>query len=97
VQRVRRLGSLLARVKRDVQSAAWPAALSAVVGPMTVALVPGLKGVAAEFLPPGPERLLLLAVGFALGAEVVRCHVLIFSLTRRLRAATAARPAEEAP
>jgi len=73
-----------ARLKREATAAAWPAALAAVLGPMLVALVPGLRGVAAEYLPPGPERLLMMAAVFALGAEIVRCHVLKFRLARKL-------------
>jgi hypothetical protein len=91
---------VLAAVKREAAAAVWPAAIAAVFGPMLVALIPGLRGVAAEVLPPGPERLLLSAVVFALGAEVVRCHFLKFSLSRRLRAAGVERdkqPVAEAP
>ena len=51
----------LARLKREAAAAAWPAVLAAVLGPMLVALVPGLRSVAAEYLPPGPERLLMMA------------------------------------
>jgi hypothetical protein len=96
------LGGFMANAKREATAAAWPAILAAVLGPMLVAVLPGLRGVAAEYLPPGPERLLMMAAVFALGAEIVRCHVLKFRLGRRLRAAEAetARlqiPKEEAP
>lgn len=80
---------LMARAKREAMAAAWPAFIAA-VGPLLVALLPGLPSVAAEYLPPGPERLLMMAAVFALGAEIVRCHILKYRLGRRLRTAETA-------
>jgi hypothetical protein len=77
-------------IRREATAALWPSVLAAILGPMLVALTPGLRGAAAEFLPPGPERLLMMGSLFGLGAEIVRCHFRKFRLGRRLRSAEAA-------
>ena len=86
----RRVREFIGRLKREATAALWPAALAAVVGPLAVAVLPLLRTTVAEFLPPGPERLVVLASGFALGAEVVRCHVCKFRLGRKLAKVEAA-------
>jgi hypothetical protein len=83
---------LLADARQQTKAAVMPAAGAAVLGPLAVALVPLFHRIAVEFIPNGPERLILLAAVFALGAEVVRCHVIRFSLARRLRDVTAPPP-----
>ena len=79
------LRGLLADAKQQSKAAVMPAAAAAVTGPVLVALVPLLHRIASTFIPSGPERLILLAAVFALGAEVIRCHFVRFSLARRLR------------
>src|SRR5947209_7110103 len=75
----------IVRVQRKAALAAWPAIVAAIVGPILIALTPPLRGTVAEFLPPGPERVLMMAIICASGAEIVRCHVHKFRLGRRLR------------
>jgi uncharacterized membrane protein len=59
--------------------------VAAIVGPILIVTVPLLRGTVAEFLPPGPERVLITAIICASGAEIVRCHVRKFRLGRKLR------------
>ena len=93
VQQVRRGGksvrAFIVRVQRDAALAIWPAVLAAILGPVLIALTPALRGTVAEFLPPGPERVLVTALMCASGVEIVRSQIVKFRLTRRLRAAEA--------
>lgn len=77
------------RVQRNAALAIWPAVVAAILGPLLIALMPALRGTVAEFLPPGPERVLVTAIMCASGAEIVRSQFLKFRLARRLRAAEA--------
>lgn len=81
--------AFILRVQRNAALAVWPAVVAGVIGPLLIALMPALRGTVAEFLPPGPERLLVTAIICASGAEIVRSHLLKFRLGRRLRAAEA--------
>jgi hypothetical protein len=75
----------IVRAQRNAALADWPAVVAAIAGPILIALTPPLRGMVAEFLPPGPERVLMAAIICASGAEIARCHVRKFRLGRKLR------------
>jgi hypothetical protein len=80
---------VLSAMRRFAVRALLPPALGAIVTPLLVAVLPPLRQVAAEILPAGAERLMVLATAGALGAEIVRAHVERIGFRRRLRVAEA--------
>ncbi|MFO0807535.1 MAG: hypothetical protein U0746_02845 [Gemmataceae bacterium] len=73
------------RVRRELRNAVLPALTAAAIMPLLVAVTPGLRSVAAEYLPPGPERLLVMMTAFGGIAEFVRLHIIRFRQARQIR------------